>query len=160
MSDEVDFESLKHHVEYGQRGEPQTQRVLAYDWGDIEQFSKPVPPCQWNIIIPRADLSKIINGFQPQAMEDKWFIYTDGPDGQGNAVVHMHRSWTGYKLIELKIKVPIGEDGKIRGEDSRITEIVWEEDEERFVGSEKLAKEYVMEICNWVLHVKLKEPES
>ena len=44
-------------------------------------------------------------------MEDKWFVYVDGSDAQGNAVVHMFRSWTENKMAELKIHVPLDDDG-------------------------------------------------
>jgi hypothetical protein len=35
------------------------------------------------------------------ASEDKWFIYADGPNGNGEARVHFHRSWTGIVSILL-----------------------------------------------------------
>ena len=44
-------------------------------------------------------------------MEEKWFIYADGPDALGTVVVHMHRSWTGFKTIEIKFKVPLDDNG-------------------------------------------------
>ena len=51
-------------------------------------------------------------------MEDKWFVYADGLDAQGDAVVHMFRSWTGYKMAELKIKAPLDENDRISKADS------------------------------------------
>jgi hypothetical protein len=37
-------------------------------------------------------------------MEDKWFVYADGPDDAGHARLHLHRSWTGSKVVELEIR--------------------------------------------------------
>ena len=90
-------------------------------------------------------------------MEDKWFVYADGPDAQGNAVVHMFRSWTGYKMVELKIKVPLDDDGEFEEEDSKVTEITWESSKERHRDqTEEGAKSMAREVCNWVLDVKLR----
>jgi hypothetical protein len=89
-------------------------------------------------------------------MEDEWFVYVDGPDAQGNAVVHMFRGWAGRKMAELKIHVPLGDDGEFAEEDSKITEIPWESDPERHRNQTKEeAKAMVREACNWVLDVKL-----
>ena len=37
-------------------------------------------------------------------MEDKWFVSADGPDAAGRAKLHIHRSWTGFKVAELDIR--------------------------------------------------------
>ena len=34
-------------------------------------------------------------------MDDKWYIYSEGPDQTGKLKVHFHRSWTGLKVAEL-----------------------------------------------------------
>jgi len=43
-------------------------------------------------------------------MEDKWFIYADGPDVSGSATINFHRSWTGLKVAEVDIQIKCGKD--------------------------------------------------
>lgn len=116
--------ALQHWSDFGQKGEPSARRVQSPEW-KTSSFETPVTST-WNISIPRTEVPKLINGFLPRAMEDKWVVYADGPDAQGNAVVHMFRSWTRHKMAELKIKVPLDEDGEFMEEDLEITEIMWE----------------------------------
>lgn len=141
--------ALRHWSAYGQKGQPSNTRVTASQW-EHTPFTKP-KTAQWERSVPRAELTKLLNGFEPGAMEDKWFIYADGPDNQGNAVVHMHRSWTGHKIVELRIRIPLN----AAGEDAKITELVWESDKENFDGSEDDAKEAAEEVCRWILDVQL-----
>jgi hypothetical protein len=146
--------AVRHWSEFGQKGEPSTRRVQSPEW-KTSGFETPVTST-WNIQIPRTELPKLINGFLPREMEDKWFVYADGPDAEGNAVVHMFRSWTGHKMAELKIKVPLDDDGEFIEEDSKITEITWESSEERHKSqTEEGAKAMARQVCNWVLDVKL-----
>jgi hypothetical protein len=156
MSTSADeLKALHHWSTFGQRGEPSTRRVGAPKWAP-KPFQKPVTSL-WDKSIPHAALAKLLNGFQPRAMEDKWLVYADGPDARGNAVVHMHRSWTSLKIAELKIQVPLDDDGKFKEEDSKITEITWESDHEIFRDpNEELAKSIAAEVCDWVLDVQLK----
>jgi hypothetical protein len=150
-----EFSALRHWSLFGQKGEPSIRRVKGNDWGEPSSFQIPVTSA-WNVLIPHTELSKLINGFQPRAMEDKWFVYADGPDIRGNAVVHMFRSWTGHKMAELKIHVPLDENGKVTEENSKITEITWESDPERHRNqTEEGAKTMAREVCNWVLDAKL-----
>ncbi|KAF1994666.1 hypothetical protein P154DRAFT_367764 [Amniculicola lignicola CBS 123094] len=148
------FNSLRHWSLYGQRGEPAAKRAISTDW-NTHTFEKPVTS-PWNQQISRTELPKLLQGFQPGGMEDKWFVYADGPDAQGNAVLHMFRSWTGYKLIELELVIELNEDGEVMEKDSYITEITWESNNERIVEqTEEKAKTMAKEVCNWVLGVKL-----
>jgi len=150
-----EFDALRHWSEFGQKGEPSTHRVQSTELRGISGFLTPVVST-WDVPIPHAEFSKLINGFRPRAMEDKWLVYADGPDAQGNAFVYMARSWTGHKMAELKIKVPVDEDGEFAEEDSKITEITWESNPERRKNqTEEGAKAMAREVCNWVLDVKL-----
>ena len=150
-----EFGALRHWSIFGRKGEPSTRRVQSKDWSEASSFEIPVTSA-WDVPIPRTELSKLINGFQPRAMEDKWFVYADEPDAQGNAVVHMFRSWMGHKMAELKIRVPLDDDGEFAGEGPKITEITWESDPERHRNqTEEGAKAMAREVCNWVLDVKL-----
>jgi hypothetical protein len=98
----------------------------------------------------------LLNGFQPTAMEDKWFVYADGPDAQGNAILHMYRSWTGFKMAELKLVIELDEAGEFAEKDSYFTEITWESDTERMKGqTEEKAKTMVKEVCKWCMDIQL-----
>jgi len=65
-------------------------------WGPRE-FSKP-HKIEANIRISESQLARIRFGLWPEQMEDKWFIYFE--DGR----VCCHRSWTGHKIYEAKVK--------------------------------------------------------
>jgi hypothetical protein len=146
--------TLLHWSVFGQKGEPSDSRVTAAGW-EIVPFETPITSA-WGIKVPHTELRKLLNGFSPRAMEDKWFLYADGPDAQGNVVLHMFRSWTGHKMAELKIKMPVGEDGECEEEDAKVTEITWESNPERYNGqTEEGAKIMAKEVCNWVLDVTL-----
>ncbi|KAK4207693.1 hypothetical protein QBC37DRAFT_433078 [Rhypophila decipiens] len=147
------MDALRHWSAYGQKGHPSSTRVTASQWKH-NPFVQP-KPVQWERTVPHASLTKLLNGFEPQAMEDKWFIYADGPDTEGNATVHMHRSWTGHKIVELKIKIPLTDAGEVKEEDAKITELIWESDKKAYNASEDDAKVTAQEVCRWVLHVEL-----
>jgi hypothetical protein len=149
-----EFNALRHWSEFGQRGKPATERVTATNW-KTHPFEKPVTS-NWNQLIPRGELPKLLNGFQPTAMEDKWFVYADGPDAQGNAILHMYRSWTGFKMAEVKLVIELDEDGEFAEKDPYFTEITWESDAERIKGqTEEQAKTMAKEVCNWCMDVEL-----
>lgn len=151
------FERIAHWSTFGQRGQHPNPRVPVLG-ADSKPFLKP-ESASWDASISPADLPRVLDGFRPQAMEDKWSIYADAPDAQGAAAVHMHRSWTGYKLIELRIAVALSDDGEVRDEDARVTGITWETDRSVFRGaSEQKMKEMAAEVCAWVLDVELKTP--
>ncbi|KAH8895771.1 hypothetical protein GQ53DRAFT_743767 [Thozetella sp. PMI_491] len=103
---------------------PQT-RVMPEDYGELPAIKKPAS-APWDMIVPHSELNKLLNGFRPKDMDDHWFIISVGPDAQGNLVVHMHRSWTSYKIFEVKVQVPLDEHGQPNEEDSTITEVTWE----------------------------------
>jgi hypothetical protein len=90
-----------------------------------------------------------------EASNNKWFVYADGPDAAGRARLHMYRSWTGQKAIELGLKVQPLSAGF-----AHITEVTYETDKRGSrAGSEVDAKETAIEVCRLVLNVDL-DPES
>ena len=141
---------IQHWSVFGRRGEPAATRVSATDW-KTKPFQKS-ETAKWNQTIPSQDLPNLLNGFKPQQMEDKWFVYAEGPDAYGVATLHFHRSWTGYKKAEVKLIVQIAEDGAIAEKDARIIEITWETDKGRVgVATEEDAKWTVAKVCDWCL---------
>ena len=107
-------------------------------------------------MVPRDEISKVLNGFRAEAMEDKWVVYADGPDAQGRAVIHMCRSWTGHKMLELKLQLPTEDDGPFVDGDAWFTEIIWESSQERYRNqTEAGAKELAKQVCEWCIDVSL-----
>lgn len=151
-----EFQAIKHWSSYGQRGAPPKKRVLASDW-KTEAISKPVEAA-WDQVVPRTEAPKIINGFKPGAMEDKWFVYSDGPDANGKVTMHMHRSWTGFKLFEVTMQIEMNEDFEPADKDAQFTKIIYETDETKFRNpGEGSAKTMALEVCNWCLGVQWPE---
>lgn len=91
-------------------------------------------------------------------MEDKWFVYAEGPDAEGRVLIHMHRSWTGKKIVELEIKMRGDSEEEKKTGSAEIMGITWEMDEEVIRDhSEEKAKYNALEVCKWVLGVRLVE---
>ncbi|KAJ4296177.1 hypothetical protein N0V90_006221 [Kalmusia sp. IMI 367209] len=57
----------------------------------------------WAFSITHADYKKLLKGFHPRDMDDKWLCLTDKPDALGNTVVHAYRSWTAHEQVSLTI---------------------------------------------------------
>jgi hypothetical protein len=107
--------------------------------------------------------------FKPREMEDKWFVYAEGPDEKGVVKLCMCRSWTGARIAEVSLSVTRSLENTVEGEDkgkwqekedkdweARITGLTWESDSEVIRGQEEEgAKEAVREVCKWVLGVEL-----
>lgn len=156
--------SLKHHSMYGRRRRgtpPATKRTTSSDW-KTKPFQTPMAAA-WDRSIPRSELRKLLQGFKPDAMEDKWFVYADGPDEQrGDVVVHMHRSWTGYKMVELRLEVEKELDGGVEEKEGEgeaeaeegcgITEITWEAANGV---TEEEAREIAKGVCVWCLGARI-----
>lgn len=142
--------ALGHWSLFGQKSVPATHRVQASDC-KTKPFLKPVTS-PWHQIVPRTEVTKLLNGFMAQEMEDKWIVYAEGPDTNGRAVVYMCRSWTRHMMIELKLQMPSdGGDG-----DAHFVEIVWESSQERYRGQTKEgAKGLAKEVCRWCMDVTL-----
>jgi hypothetical protein len=96
-------EALAHWSYFGRESLPSLTRVQADDW-KTNSFEHRVHRSAWRLQIPPFQLGRLLNSFRPVAMEDKWFVYTDGPDDAGYARLHLHRSWTGSKVVELEIQ--------------------------------------------------------
>jgi hypothetical protein len=158
--DSAEVAALRHWANYGQPGEPQAKRVVKEDW-KAKEFDKPVTS-NWNVKVPKDAVPALLNGFKPQEMEDKWFVYTDGPDDDGIATIHMFRSWTGFPMFEVKLHVPVivdepGGDGGA----AAFTEITWESSPERIsLASEGSSKDEAMTVCSWVLGVHLNDQST
>jgi hypothetical protein len=147
-------DALKHWSLFGRKSEPSAQRATADGWKIIPMLT-PVTSA-WTQSVPQNQIPKLLNGFVPMQMEDKWFVYADGPDEHGNVVLHMVRSWTEHKMVEAKLVVDLNEDGEITGKDAEFVQIIWESDEERFrQQTEEGAKSMAKQVCKWCMDVDL-----
>lgn len=90
----------------------------------------------WEVPISEADHSKLLKGFWPRDMDDKWHLHADNPDTEGNSVLRMYRSWTGAEQIALTVQ------------QTKITQIQWNQQGE--VG-EKEAKDLAKALCQGLL---------
>jgi hypothetical protein len=70
-----------------------------------------------------SDAEKIMNGFIPKEMEDKWFIYFE------NGWLFFHRSWTGHCIYMVKL------DGSPAG--VRVVEAWVNRDKEQYNNSDR-----------------------
>jgi hypothetical protein len=150
LDDTDEFSALQHWSTFGQKGAPPAQRVISSNW-KTNPFEQPVTGT-WDQSIPREELPKILVGFLPGPMDDKWFVYADGPDAQGNGTLHMHRSWTGDKIIQANFAITLDGDGKFAERDAHFTSITWESSGGL---TEAEAKDMAKEVCNWCMDVKL-----
>lgn len=85
-------------------------------------------------------------------MEDKWFIYSEGPDQAGKLKVHFHRSWTGLKVAELFVVMDTKGEGA-----GKIVGIKWNGGQDTNWMSEEEAKYMIRMTCRWQLGVHLEE---
>lgn len=140
--------------EYEVQYQPPETRGNSFGWA-TEPIRNPVS-ASWDLAISHTDAKKLVDGFVPKAMEDKWLCYSDTPDAQGNTIVHMCRSWSKMEQMALKLRSAIDVPGAGQGAAAKITEITWEaQDGASDLGREE-AKEDAIEICNAILGCELK----
>ncbi|BDD56252.1 hypothetical protein MPDQ_001603 [Monascus purpureus] len=90
----------------------------------------------WDVPISSTDHSKLLKGFWPQDMDDKWELRADGPDAQGNYMLRMYRSWTGREQVALTVQ------------QTKISRIQWIQRDEF---GENDAKDFAKAICRGLL---------
>jgi len=111
-----------------------------------------VQTVSWNVFLTPEQVFNLVMGFKPKQMEDKWFIYAEGPDQSGKLKVHFHRSWTGLKIAELFILVDLKGLGA-----GKIVGIKYNGSEQTNGMDEEEAKYMVSTTCAWVLGVNMKK---
>lgn len=127
-----------------------TQRVTAEGW-KVQPIEHPVT-APWSLDITGSDVNRLMQGFAAQDMDDRWMCNTDGPDQQGNIVVHLYRSWTGNEHFQIKAKSST-DDAEKNG--AKIVEIKWERGQEHNEMGEEEAKDMAVMLCRNVLGCKL-----
>ncbi|KAF2468991.1 uncharacterized protein BDR25DRAFT_229810 [Lindgomyces ingoldianus] len=106
----------------------------------------------WNVFLDPDQVYSLFMGFRPERMEEKWFIYSEGPDLSGKLKVHFHRSWTGHKIAELFVLIDLKGEGA-----GKIVGIKWNGSEQTNGMDEEEAKYMISTTCAWVLGVNFEE---
>jgi hypothetical protein len=103
-SDESSYtkRDVLHYHYFGRRGVPITTRVTKFSWQKNLPFVKPVKVA-WKIPLSEHALLRLLYGYKPLEMSDKWFVYADGPDATGKVVINFIRSWLGQRSAELVV---------------------------------------------------------
>jgi hypothetical protein len=71
----------------------------------------------WRVPLTQQQLARLLAGFVPNDMDDKWLVRVlppDAADGSArvhNATVWFLRSWTGYMVAELAVEISNSGDG-------------------------------------------------
>ncbi|KAF2799898.1 hypothetical protein K505DRAFT_320843 [Melanomma pulvis-pyrius CBS 109.77] len=124
-------------------------------------FETPPATAQWGRTVTHDDYTKMLQGFQPQSMDDKWTIKADTPeDAQGNTVVHAYFGRQNYEEIALTIAT--GDPNKIECLDwATITKISWKVEHPGGTElTEKEAKERAISLCKGLLRCAMEEEEE
>lgn len=147
------MDALRDWASFGKPRESQLARVKRGDW-KVESFSKPIIT-PWELSLPDDSVNKLLAGFLPKNMDDKWFVYTEGPDTEGNAVVHIIRSWTGFAIADVQLKLVMGDNGQPQDFGAKFTQLTWESDDERArLRTPERVKESVISVCKFQLGIK------
>lgn len=109
---------------------------------------------EWGLIVKRTDYEKLLEGFTPRDMDDKWLCITDKPNAQGNTTIHWYRSWTHTE--QFAITVEVGGSTQTESNDwAKLGKITWE----KAVGSLDVpveeAKESVVNLCRGLMGCEL-----
>lgn len=126
-----------------------TTRVQPLDWKTESFRPNQTNTVAWNVPLSPTDINSLIAGFRPESMDDKWFIYSEGPNDRGKLLVNLHRSWTGIKVAQVVVDVTSGSE--------HIDSITWNNGEQTSRLSSHEAKETVAGTFKWVLGVKFPE---
>ena len=70
-------------------------KATKQSWHNLKAFTVDWQRVELNLTLDEAQMRNLEMGFIPPAMEYKWFIYFE------NNVLHLYRSWTGYKVAEV-----------------------------------------------------------
>jgi hypothetical protein len=92
-----------HYHYFGRHGVPVSTRATLSSWKRRMPFVKPIT-IEWKVQLSEHHLLRLLYGYEPLEMPDKWFIYADGPNRAGNIIINFIRSWTGKRAAEILIR--------------------------------------------------------
>jgi hypothetical protein len=105
-----------------------------------------------------SDLQKLLQGFSPTMMEERWAIRTHGPDSEGVYTAFLMRSWTMTPIVAVKISAEQGEGRLDKDGALRITELIWDKEHLGYYGNpleQKEAREMITGCFKHLLKVEL-----
>jgi hypothetical protein len=92
-----------HYHYFGRRGVPIAARATYHSWARNLPFVKPIKTA-WSLKLSEHMLLRLLYGYAPVEMPDKWFIYADGPNLAGKMVISFVRSWSGTRSAEILVQ--------------------------------------------------------
>ncbi|PHH83231.1 hypothetical protein CDD82_2842 [Ophiocordyceps australis] len=108
----------------------------------------------WDAEIPPSNVPRLLNGFIPRDMDDKWFIYAEDVDAQGDVLVRFCRSWTGIERLVLKVRVELDDKGGVNEDaGAKVTQMTWDGGE--WNPGEDAVKEMAIQACEYILECEL-----
>jgi hypothetical protein len=115
----------------------------------------------WNLPISHSDYSKILKGWSPRDMDDKWMFCADEPDTQGNTIARICRSWTSSEQLSITIAAgDPSEIGTINASWAKITQISWVKVFAGLPVDEEEAKDMACRMCKGMLRCDLENAPS
>ncbi|KAM3087027.1 hypothetical protein ACMFMF_000959 [Clarireedia jacksonii] len=118
-------------------------------WGDLVPLENPVT-AQWGYPLTHSDYNKMLKGFTPRDMDDKWVVATDTPDAQGNTIVRICRSWTATEQFLLTIAARNSNEAETKHW-ATIVKISWNKKPGALEVTEEDAIESAVNLCKGLL---------
>ncbi|CRK25890.1 hypothetical protein BN1723_015857 [Verticillium longisporum] len=109
----------------------------------------------WNLDISMSDVTKLLGGFQPVEMEDRWMSRAEGPNHNGCFVVYVYRSWGCQEQFRIKAQVkPLSETANNASDfKAEVVSITWESGPAH--STEQEAKNTAVLVCKGILGCEL-----
>jgi len=136
------------------------ERVSPENWPDLKPFEKPAS-ATWNVELHAEEVNRLVLGFQPQDMEDRWMVYSLDPV-PGKLRICFHRSWTSARIVELDLDVETRDAVEGSGLEygaGRVTGLTWENCEPGRESEESM-KKTVVGLCRSFFDVDLGNVED
>ncbi|KAF2708437.1 hypothetical protein K504DRAFT_535039 [Pleomassaria siparia CBS 279.74] len=129
--------------------------------GHYTPFETPPAMAQWGRTVTYDDYNKMLQGFRPRSMDDKWTMKADTPeDAQGNTVVHAYFGRQNYEEIALTIVT--GDPNETEAKDwATIAKISWKVEHPGGTElTEEDAKARAIRLCKGLLGCAMEEEEK
>ena len=136
---------------------PAPKRAVRNDW-TVHPIVEP-KTADWDVPLNEGMLERLLLGFVPTAMEEKWFVYADGQgldSADGELTLHFVRSWGCNEVARVKTVRERGDDVTDGMPAARFTGITW--DQKTWKNGNvngRQTKEMVRDLCRLVMFVEL-----
>ncbi|EEY17066.1 predicted protein [Verticillium alfalfae VaMs.102] len=129
------------------------ERVVGETW-KVNPMPNPIVS-KWTLDLSQSDVTKLLKGFQPLSMEDRWMSRAEGPDADGIFLVSLYRSWTANQQFQIKGRILSRQDAQSKGSGYRaqIEELTW--DNGQATSTEAAAKDMAISVMRWILECDL-----